>query len=131
MNEPTTVTRDEQIVLLTKVEGAGVCRVCGSQVTWTRTIAGAVMPLEPELRVRAMLQPSLQRRHIVRVAFNPGSPDRKTVLLKDEKHEAKLVAQGSVVRQELYMVWEMPASLTHWPNCKTAAANRLSRKERR
>lgn len=117
MTDPATVTRDEQIVLLTEVRGAGACQLCGSQVTWARTIAGAMMPLEPELRVRALLQPSMRRRHTVRVGFQPG-PDRKTVVVKDPKHEAKLVAQGSTVREETYEVWEMPASLTHWANCR-------------
>jgi hypothetical protein len=129
MNEPATVTRDEQIVLLTKVERAGVCRVCGSPVTWTRTIAGALMPLEPELRVRALLSPSLQVRKGIRIAYAPGVPE--TVRVKDAKHEAKLVAKGFTVREELYQVWEMPASLTHWPNCKAAAANRTPKRERR
>jgi hypothetical protein len=129
VNEPTTVTRDEQIVLLTKVESAGVCRSCSNPVTWARTIAGRLMPLEAELRVRALLQPSMRQRRTIRVAFARGIPG--TTIIKDPKHEARLVAEGCNVREEIYDVWEMPASLTHWANCKTAASDRSSKREQR
>lgn len=125
-DQPVTVTKDEQIVLITKVEGAGICRVCGRQVTWGRTIAGRPMPLEQELRVRALLQPSMQARRPVRVAFCKGT--RETIIAKDAKHEAKLVAAGFAIREELYAVWEIPASLTHWANCTAAAADRKDRR---
>lgn len=122
MNEPSTVTRDEQIVLIVKVESGGVCRSCGNPVTWTRTIAGRLMPLENHLRVRALLAPELRHRRNLRIAVVPRST--MTHLVKDAKHEAKLVAQGCHVREELQEVWEIPASLTHWANCKTMAAER-------
>ena len=76
-----------------------------------------------------MLQPSLRQRRTIRVAFAASVPG--TTIIKDPKHEARLVAIGCSVREEVYDVWEMPASLTHWANCRTAAAHRSTKREKR
>lgn len=113
---------DEQMVLVKETKGAGACRSCGRQVTWTVTVAGRMMPLEAELRVRALLAPELRRRATVRIGVLPGTT--KTELARDDQAERRLVAKGYRFRDELLEVWEIPASLTHWANCPTAGEHR-------
>ena len=121
-NEPGSVTRHEQIVRIVEVRGGGVCRSCNHQITWARTLKGEMMPLENELRVRALLSPGLRQQVSVRSASRPGMTGAEVV--KSKKHEEKLAADGCRFRDELFLVWEIPASLTHWPNCKGADRHR-------
>ncbi|MCR9245645.1 MAG: hypothetical protein NXI31_11485 [bacterium] len=127
MSEPSTVTRDEQVVRIAEHKGTGACQVCGNQVTWARTVAGALIPLEDELRVRALFSPGLKRRITIHLATKPGTTRHE--LVKDDAHARRLEAKGSRIRDELVEVWEIPASLTHFANCKQA--HRVRRKSRR
>jgi hypothetical protein len=126
MNEPTTVTRQEQLIRIAELRGNGVCRSCLAPVQWGITLDGRPMPLENELRVKALLSRELKQRITIRVATKPGTTTHERC--KNESHEQKLVAQGWTVREELVEVWEIPASLTHWPNCKTANEHRRSKR---
>ncbi|MCA8951841.1 MAG: hypothetical protein KDE27_20190 [Planctomycetes bacterium] len=126
--EPTTVSHNEQLVRITEVRGGGACGVCGNQVTWARTIAGSMMPLEHGLRVRALLSPELRSRGTIRLATKPGTTHHE--LVKDDAHARRLEAKGCRIREELVEFWEIPASLTHFANCK-AKAPRQPRRPRR
>lgn len=115
--EPECVARGEQMVLLVEMKGAGTCHVCHNPITWARTIDGALMPLTSELRVRALTSPDMRKRTTIRIAKEPGSTSH-TERIRSPEHEAKLLEKGWTVREELALVWEMPASLTHWPHCR-------------
>lgn len=114
--EPETVARDEQMVLLVELKGTGVCHTCGNTITWARTVDGALMPLEPELRVRALLSADMRKQTTLRFAREPGTTKNERV--KNPDHERRLLDKGWSIRDELALVWEMPASLTHWPHCR-------------
>ncbi|MCA8951684.1 MAG: hypothetical protein KDE27_19405 [Planctomycetes bacterium] len=126
--EPNTVTRDEQLVRITENKGAGRCHFCGNPVTWARTISGALMPLENEQRVGPLLCRELLGRTTIRVAIKLGTTNHQ--LVKDDAHARRLEARNYRIREELVEFWEIPASLTHFANCK-AKAPRQPRRPRR
>lgn len=115
--QPESVARNEQMVLLVEMKGAGTCHVCNNPITWSRTVDGKLMPLEDELRVRALMSPDMRKKTTLRIAKAPGTA-ATTERIRNPEHEQKLVAKGWTVREELALVWEIPASLTHWPYCR-------------
>lgn len=115
--EPESVARGEQMVLLVELKGSGTCHICQSPIAWARTIDGKMMPLESELRVRAITSPEMRKRITLRIAKEPGTTSN-TERVRNPEHELQLLAKGWSVREELALVWEIPASLTHWPNCR-------------
>lgn len=118
-------TRKEQQVRIVKIDrdAAGHCRSCGSRVTWATTLDGRAMPMQPGRSV-ALCTPELRKRHVVFMARYQGST--KTVRVRDMKHAARLQGLGWILREEIVELWEVPASLTHWPHCPAAHRHRTT-----
>lgn len=126
-NETQPATGDgaapaERFVRIVELGTPGHCSSCGNEVTWSTTLNGKPMPLEAGSRVRVLFARDRQVEHVERYARKPGAVGEQHV--KTAERAAKLRAQGYLVREEVYVCWEIPASLTHWANCPSRDVHR-------
>lgn len=119
--------KPEQMVRIVELRRPGHCATCGNDVNWAVTLAGKNMPLEAGSRVTSLFTRDRLVRVTVFTATKDGAAPRTA---KTAEEAERLRAKGWSVLDELFEVWEIPASLTHWANCKTAYAHRRPARQR-